>query len=81
MNTSQNKLQKYIELYLNDIEDYGEDTEYILAENTLNPLKQLLVESLDTTDINIILSEAYKKASPVKQEIIKDFISFIEQTK
>ena len=81
MNTSQNKLQKYIELYLNDIEDYGEDTEYILAENTLNPLKQLLTESLDTTDINIILSEAYKKASPVKQEIIKDFISFIEQTK
>jgi len=81
MNTSQNKLQKYIELYLNDIEDYGEDTEYILAENTLNPLKQLLVESLDTTDINIILSEAYKKATPVKQEIIKDFISFIEQAK
>lgn len=81
MNISQNRLQEYIELYLNDIEDYEEDTEYILAENTLNPLKQLLVESLDTTDINIILSEAYKKATPVKQEIIKDFISFIEQTK
>jgi hypothetical protein len=81
MNTSQNKLQEYIELYLNDLEDYGEDAEYILAESALTPLKQLLVESLDTTDINIILSEAYKKATPVKQEIIKDFISFIEQTK
>jgi predicted DNA-binding protein len=32
MNTSQNKLQEYIELYLNDLEDYGEDAEYILAE-------------------------------------------------
>jgi hypothetical protein len=81
MNTSQNRLQKYIELYLNDIEDYGEGAEYILAESALTPLKQLLVESLDTIDINIILSEAYKKATPAKQEIIKDFISFIEQTK
>lgn len=81
MNTSQNKLQEYIELYLNDLEDYGEDAEYILAESALTPLKQLLVESLDNVNINIILSEAYKKSTPIKQEIIKDFIYFIEQTK
>jgi hypothetical protein len=81
MNTSQSRLQEYITLYLNDLEDYGETADCLLAESALNPLKKLITESLDTTDINIILSEAYKKASPVKQEIIKDFISFIEYTK
>jgi hypothetical protein len=81
MNTSQSKLQEYITLYLNDLEDYGESADLLLAESALNPLKKLLVESLDTTDLNIILHEAYKKASPVKQHIIKDFISYVEQIK
>lgn len=81
MNTSQSKLQEYITLYINDLEDYGEPADCLLAESALNPLKKLLVESLDITDINIILREAYKKASPVKQHIIKDFISYVEQIK
>jgi hypothetical protein len=81
MNTSQNKFHKYIELYLNDLEDYGEPVDCLLAESALNPLKKLLVESLDTTNFNIILREAYQKSSPVKQHIIKDFISYVEQIK
>jgi hypothetical protein len=59
MNTSQNKLQEYITLYLNDLEDYGESADCLLAESALNPLKKLIVESLDTIDINIILNESY----------------------
>jgi len=81
MNTSQNKLHEYITLYLNDLEDYGEPADCLLAESALSPLKKLLVESLDTTNFNIILREAYQKSSPVKQHIIKDFISYIEQIK
>jgi hypothetical protein len=79
MNTSQNKLQEYITLYLNDLEDYGDQVDWLLAESALNPLKKLLVESLDTSNLNTILYEAYQKASPVKQHIIKDFISYIKQ--
>jgi hypothetical protein len=79
MNTSQNKLQEYITLYLNDLEDYGDQVDWLLAESALNPLKKLLVESLDTSNLNTILHEAYQKASPVKQHIIKDFISYIKQ--
>jgi len=43
MNTSQNKLHEYITLYLNDLEDYGEPSDCLLAESALNPLKKLLV--------------------------------------
>jgi hypothetical protein len=81
MNTSQNKLKNYITLYLNDLEDYGELDEYSLAESTLNPLKELLVDSLDVSNIDIILRETYKKASPEKQTVIKDFISYVNQIK
>jgi hypothetical protein len=81
MNTSQNKLKNYITLYLNDLEDYGELDEYSLAESTLNPLAELLVDSLDASNIDIILRETYKKASPEKQTVIKDFISYVNQIK
>ena len=81
MNTSQNKLKNYITLYLNDLEDYGELNEYSLAESALTPLKELLVDSLDTSNIDIILRETYKNSSPEKQTIIKDFISYIKQIK
>ena len=36
-------LNKYIDLYLNDLEDYGEDTEFLLAESVLSPIKKLLL--------------------------------------
>ena len=81
MNTSQNKLKNYITLYLNDLEDYGELNEYSLAESALTPLKELLVDSLDTSNIDIILRETYKNSSPEKQTIIKDFISYVKQIK
>ena len=81
MSTSRNKFHEYITLYLNDLEDYGELVDCLLAESALNPLKKLLTESLDTANLNIILHEAYQKASPVKQHIIKDFISYVEQIK
>ena len=42
MKLSQEKLNEYIELYLNDLHDYGDDKSYIvLAESTLKSVKKL----------------------------------------
>ena len=76
MNVSQNKLNEYITLYLNDVEDYyGEDL--ILAESTLNSLKQLIVES--KKDMSIVLKEALINSTPERKVIIEDFMLYIQE--
>ena len=46
MNVSQDKLNEYITLYLNDLVDYSDNNQScILAESVLGSLKQLIVES------------------------------------
>ena len=77
MNVSQNKLNNLITLYLNDLADYGDSNQsYMLAESTLNSIKQLIIESKgDTKDI---LQEEYEKASPEKQEVLKDFMIYVK---
>jgi hypothetical protein len=78
MNVSQNKLNEYINLYLNDLADYSdEDQSYTLAESVLNPLKQLIMESKQ--DTSIILKEALIKASPEKRVILEDFMLYIQE--
>ena len=69
-------LNKYIDLYLNDVEDYGEDTEFLLAESVLSPIKKLLTESKN--DGNQILESQLKKASTYEKEIIEDFMLYVE---
>tara|TARA_R110000868_G_scaffold307193_1_gene568638 strand:+ start:294 stop:530 length:237 start_codon:yes stop_codon:yes gene_type:complete len=76
MKLTNEQLDKYISLYLNDIEDYGEGTEYLLAESVLSPIKTLLVESKNS-ETNI-LTETLKTASTYEKDIIKDFIVYIE---
>ena len=56
MSVSQNKLNEYITLYLNDVEDYYGERDLVLTESTLNSLKQLIVES--KKDMSIVLKEA-----------------------
>ena len=77
MNISQTKLNDLITLYLNDLADFGDkEQSYILAESTLNSIKQLIVESKgDTKDI---LKEEYEKATPEKQEVLKDFMIYVK---
>lgn len=78
MNVSQNKLNEYITLYLNDLADYSDDDQScILAESVLNPLKQLIMESKQ--DTSIILKEALIKASPEKRVILEDFMLYIQE--
>ena len=46
MKFSKSKINEWIQLYLNDLEDYGDnDADFIIAEHTLHTFSQLLVES------------------------------------
>lgn len=76
MKLSQNNLQEYITLYLNDIYDYGDDKEYILAENVLNPMKSLIVES-NNGGMGILL-EALRNANEQDKVVLDDFILYVK---
>lgn len=77
MSISQNKLQECLKLYLNDIEDYGEPEELVLAESALSPFKKLLTESKKPTKQSI--QEIFSNAPADKKEVIKDFLSYYNQ--
>ncbi len=78
MNVSQDKLNEYITLYLNDVEDYYEgEKDLVLTESTLNSLKQLIVES--KKDMSIVLKEALVNSTPERKVIIEDFMLYIQE--
>ena len=77
MNVSQNKLNEYITLYLNDVEDYYGERDLVLTESTLNSLKQLIVES--KKDMSIVLKEALVNSTPERKVIIEDFMLYIQE--
>jgi len=77
MSVSQNKLNEYITLYLNDVEDYYGEKDLVLTESTLNSLKQLIVES--KKDMSIILKEALINSTPERKVIIEDFMLYIQE--
>jgi len=74
MNISRDKLNEYITLYLNDMEDYGDDPEFgILAESMLTPLKNLITET-KISQVNI-----HEISSIIKnKEVSQDFVSYIQ---
>jgi hypothetical protein len=77
MKYSKNKLNEYIELYLNDLEDYGGDEDnVILAEIALKEFKMLLTES--EQDIVSLLKEAKKDSRPAYRIVYKNFIEYLE---
>ena len=78
MKLSQEKLNEYIELYLNDLSDYSDDSEYnLLAENTLKPVKKLITEHKhDKVDGMVLLEDL---ARTHKNKIIfEDLINYID---
>jgi hypothetical protein len=77
MSVSQNKLNEYITLYLNDVEDYYGERDLVLTESTLNSLKQLIVES--KKDMSIVLKEALINSTPERKVIIEDFMLYIQE--
>jgi hypothetical protein len=74
MNISRDKLNEYITLYLNDMEDYGDDPEFgILAESMLIPLKNLITET-KISQVNI-----HEISSIIKnKEVSQDFVSYLQ---
>ncbi len=63
MKLSKDKINEWIQLYLNDLEDYGDSSaDFIIAEHTLHSFHKLLVES--NQDVSIMLREAIAKSSP-----------------
>ena len=77
MSVSQNKLNEYITLYLNDVEDYYGEKDLVLTESTLNSLKQLIVES--KKDMSSVLKEALINSTPERKVIIEDFMLYIQE--
>lgn len=71
MSVSQ-KLNKLIELYINDAQDYYENT--TLVEETLSPIAKLMQE--ENANPESALKEALAKASPDQKDILLDFILY-----
>jgi hypothetical protein len=75
MKLSENNLYEYIQLYLNDIEDYDSSEQYILAENVLKPVKNLILES--KMDSMTMLLEMRNVANNADKAVIDDFILYL----
>jgi hypothetical protein len=75
MKLSENNLHEYIQLYLNDIEDYDSSEQHMLAESVLNPVKNLILES--KTDPMTMLLEMRNVANNADKAIIDDFVLYL----
>jgi hypothetical protein len=71
-------INEYIQLYLNDLEDYGDDSDNtLIAETVLNDFKMLLTESKEQ-DMTILLKEAIHNSRPVNRLVYKNFLEYLE---
>ena len=75
MKLSENNLHEYIQLYLNDIEDYDSSEQHMLAENVLKPVKNLILES--KVDPMTMLLEMRNVANSADKAVIDDFILYL----
>lgn len=75
MKLSANNLHEYIQLYLNDIEDYDTTEQHMLAESILNPVKNLILES--KVDPMTMLLEMRNVANNADKAVIEDFILYL----
>ena len=75
MKLSANNLHEYIQLYLNDIEDYDTNEQHMLAESILNPVKNLILES--KADPMTMLLEMRNVANSADKAVIDDFILYL----
>ena len=75
MKLSQNNLHEYIQLYLNDVEDYDSLEQHMLAENILSPIKNLILES--KMDPMTMLLEMRNVANNADKAVIEDFILYL----
>jgi hypothetical protein len=77
MKISKEQLNEYIKLYLNDVEDYGDDSELIIAETTLSKLKNNLITESEF-DLQQVITEAINKSQQKSKNVLTDFLIYIE---
>jgi hypothetical protein len=78
MKYSKSNINEYIQLYLNDLEDYGDDSDNtLIAETVLNDFKMLLTESKEQ-DMTQLLKEAIHNSRPVNRLVYKNFLDYLE---
>jgi hypothetical protein len=78
MKYSKSNINEYIQLYLNDLEDYeGEGDNIQISEIVLNDFKMLLTESKEQ-DMTILLKEAIHNSRPVNRLVYKNFLEYLE---
>jgi len=71
-------INEYIQLYLNDLEDYGDNSDNtLIAETVLNDFKMLLTESKEQ-DMTVLLKEAIHNSRPVNRLVYKNFLEYLE---
>ena len=75
MKLSESNLHEYIQLYLNDVEDYDSPEQHMLAEGVLKPVKNLILES--KVDPMTMLMEMRNVANNTDKAIIEDFILYL----
>lgn len=77
MKLLKNNLNEWIQLYLNDLDDYGDnEANYMIAEYTLHNFSKLLVES--NQDVPTLLREAITKSEPEQREVYENFLEYLE---
>jgi hypothetical protein len=76
MKVSKDKLTEYINLYLNDVHDYGEDGEYEIVESILKPIASTLEEG--EHDVDSMLKETAKNSFQHKQSVL-EFLEYINE--
>ena len=77
MKFSKSKINEYIQLYLNDLEDYGDESVDLLTEKlTLHNFNQLLVESHQ--DVPSLLREAINKSGEEQRKVYDNFLEYLE---
>jgi L-lactate utilization protein LutC len=77
MKISKEQLNEYIKLYLNDVEDYGEDDELIIAETTLSKLQNNLITESEF-DLQSVITEAINKSQSKSKLVLNDFFMYVE---
>jgi hypothetical protein len=76
MKLSKNKLTEYINLYLNDVHDYGDDGEHEDVESVLRPIISTLEEG--EHDLHNMLKETANN-SPQHKQTVLEFIDYINE--
>ena len=81
MKLSKKNLPSLIESYLQDIEDFGDETIYtpeytIVCESTLKNTKKLILESKSFS--LSLLRESVKSGTNLQKEVMEDFILYIK---